>query len=333
LTTSATATALSVRGLEVTLTGHRQAPPVKLVCGVSFHVLPGETTALVGESGCGKSLTAMATLGLLPLGLKTTGGEVWVNTGSDKPALELMSLSPKARRAVVGPLLGFVPQDALAALNPLMSVGALLAEATPGLDRRAARDTAIALLTRVGIQAPAQKLLSHPHALSGGQRQRVLLALALARRPRVLLLDEPTTALDVTVQAQILALLADLQREEGLGLLLITHDLGVVAQTAHQVHVMYAGQIVETAPTTALFTRPQHPYTQALLQAIPSRTAPGQPLVTIPGTVPDPRHHDGGCRFLPRCPKKTSACQVEPPLVAIDEQRAVRCHHPGGADP
>ncbi|MBX7099148.1 MAG: ABC transporter ATP-binding protein [Myxococcaceae bacterium] len=286
-----------------------------LLEGVSFTLEAGETVGLVGESGSGKTLTALAILGLLPKGLSRTDGQVRL----DGQPLD----RERARRAVA-----MVLQDASVALDPVATVGAQLEEGFVvhrGLAKAQARVEAAKLLEQVGVSDPARRLTQYPHQLSGGMRQRVLLACALAGAPQVLIADEPTTALDVTVQAQLLALLARVRDQRGLALLLITHDLGVVAQACDRVVVLYGGRVCEVAKVAELFDAPRHPYTRGLLE---SRPAPWGKGAAIAGTVPRPGEDQAGCRFRARCPRASPECaQSQPPLQG-DGGHLVACHHP-----
>ena len=294
------------------------------VDGVSFSVARGEMLALVGESGCGKSLTSLALLRLLPAGVRLEPGSRIALEGT-----ELTTLPDAAMRAVRGRRIGMIFQDPMTALTPVLRVGAQLTETIRAHDSMRAADArarAVQLLRDVGIGDAERRLDAYPHELSGGLRQRVLIAIALAANPDVLLADEPTTALDVTVQAQILELLDTLRRERGLAVLLVTHDLGVVAGRADRVAVMYAGQIVESATTTALFAEPQHPYTRGLLACVPRLAGLRTRLVPIPGLVPAPGQQTGGCRFGNRCPERFSACDAPPALDGGAHQR--RCWLP-----
>ncbi|MDX2193587.1 MAG: ABC transporter ATP-binding protein [Gemmatimonadales bacterium] len=289
---------------------------------VSFTIAPGEFVALVGESGGGKSLTALALLGLLPPPARIAAGHVRLE-GRD-----LVTLESAALRAVRGRRVAMTFQEPLASLTPVLPVGAQVREVLEAhrLARGAeARARAVALLDEVGIPDPAQRYDAFPHQLSGGLRQRVLLALALAAEPALLVADEPTTALDVTVQAQVLALLQRLRRDRGLGVLFVTHDLGLVAEQADRVLVMYAGRIVEAGPTAALFARPAHPYTRALLAAVPRLDGPPAPPVPIPGAVPAPGAWPPGCRFAPRCQAAHDACAASPPLRPAADGHAAAC--------
>ncbi|MEU9294234.1 ABC transporter ATP-binding protein [Streptomyces sp. NPDC048266] len=284
---------------------------VRAVDGLSYTLREGETLALLGESGSGKSVAAQAVMGLLDTPpAHITRGAVRLR-GDD-----LLAMSPARRRAVRGRRISMIFQDALTALNPVLSVGDQLAEmyrVHRGLGRRAALAEAVALMDRVRIPAAARRVHDHPHQFSGGMRQRVMIAMALALDPEVVIADEPTTALDVTVQAQIMRLLAQLQRETAMGLLLITHDLGVVAETADRITVMYAGRTVESARAEDLYTRPGHPYTRGLLDSVPRLDRLGRPLVPIAGAPPLPTSVPAGCAFHPRCPRAEARCGSEAP--------------------
>ncbi|MEW1697930.1 ABC transporter ATP-binding protein [Streptomyces sp. NPDC093249] len=310
--------ALDVRDLRITLPG--TARPV--LDGVSLTVGAGETVALVGESGSGKSLTSRSALGLLPPGA-TTGGTVLVD-GHD-----VLSLAPERLRALRAGTAAMVFQDPRAALNPLRRIGDFLTEgvrAARTTDRAGATARAVELLEAVGLDATA--LPKYPHQVSGGMLQRVVIAAALMGDPVLLLADEPTTALDVTTQAEVIALLARLRRRFGTGLLFVTHDLDLAAAVSDRVHVMYAGRIAETGPAEALFAQPRHPYTAALLASTPRHTAPGGRLPAIPGRPPDPRTALTGCAFAARCPLATDLCAERAPEPArIDEDHHTACHH------
>ncbi|MEO9148773.1 MAG: ABC transporter ATP-binding protein [Burkholderiaceae bacterium] len=293
---------------------------------VSFTLAANETLALVGESGCGKSVTAMTIMRLLPEhGSRVDTGRVLLG-GSD-----LLTLDEAATAAVRGNRIAMIFQEPMTALNPVLPVGFQVAEpllAHRAISRAAALDAAIALLDRVGIPAAAKRARNYPHEFSGGMRQRVMIAMALACEPDVLLADEPTTALDVTIQAQVLDLLAELKAERAMGMVLITHSLGVVATVADRVAVMYAGEIVETADVITLFDTPTHPYTEGLLRAIPRADRSDVVLQAIPGTVPAIDRMPAGCRFAPRCPLVREVCRTQvPPLVLLngDARHLVRC--------
>jgi peptide/nickel transport system ATP-binding protein len=296
---------LEVRGLNLAIP--LPAGTLHPVRNVSFSVRRGETLCLVGESGCGKSLTALAVMGLLPR-LARRGAEELSFAGED-----LRALNERRMSALRGDKMAMVFQEPMTSLNPAYTVGNQLEEVLRRhrrASRAQARERAAHLLGRVGIPAAEARLGQYPHQLSDGLRQRVMIAMALMCGPELMIADEPTTALDVTIQAQILHLLADLRRELGMGLLLITHDLGVVARVADRVAVMYAGQIVETGTAAEIFARPLHPYTQGLLRCIPipGRTRPGQPLGVIPGLVPSLIGELRGCAFRERCPHAMPAC-------------------------
>ncbi len=305
--------ALSVKGLTTSLridgTWH------DAVRDVSFDLAPGETLALVGESGCGKSLTAMTIMGLLPAGVgRLSAGSVRVGQ------VETSRLSELAMEKIRGDAIGMIFQEPMSSLNPVLQVGLQIAEPLMhhrGMNRRDARRRALELMELVRIPAAAERLNAYPHQFSGGMRQRVMIALAIACAPQVLIADEPTTALDVTVQAQVLELLAGLQREQGLGILLITHNLGVVAGNAQRVMVMYGGDVVESAPVRAFFAAPRHPYSVALLAAMPRVDRPVSALAPIPGQVPALVAMPDGCRYQGRCPLRIERCATLPPLVAV----------------
>ncbi|HEY4134119.1 MAG TPA: ABC transporter ATP-binding protein [Alphaproteobacteria bacterium] len=302
---------------------------VTVVDGVSLELAEGETLAIVGESGSGKSVTAMSILRVLPEPpARIAGGEV-VFDGRD-----LLTLDEDAMRAVRGHEISMIFQEPMTSLNPVMTIGAQIVEALcehRDISQASARDEAVALLERVRIPDARRRIDEYPHRLSGGMRQRVMIAMALACRPKILIADEPTTALDVTVQAQILTLLARLQAEFGMGILLITHNLGVVARVAQRVLVMYAGRVVEEAPVGQLFKDPLHPYTEGLLGATPRMHANAeegarQRLVDIPGVVPLPDQLPPGCAFAPRCPKAFDRCRVErPELLPTRDGRKTAC--------
>jgi oligopeptide/dipeptide ABC transporter ATP-binding protein len=317
---------LSVRGLQLHMPSSPQ--PLRLVDGVSFDLERGETLGLVGESGSGKTLTALSIMRLLeaPLSGFVRGQVVLDGT-------ELMTLSEGEMSALRGRALSMVFQEPMTSLNPVMTVGRQIAEPAMrhlGLAAPAAAARAEELLRLVGIPDPGRVAASYPHLLSGGMRQRAMIAMAIACRPALLVADEPTTALDVTVQAQILELLGDLQRELGSAILLITHDLAVIAENAHRVAVMYAGRIVEEAPVETLFAGARHPYARGLLASIPriERARPDV-LPEIPGVVPAPGERPQGCAFAPRCARATSRCRAEaPPLVETSPRHRLACWEP-----
>lgn len=298
----------------------------KAINGVSFELHEGETLAILGESGSGKSVTAQAIMGILdsPPGF-ITGGEVRY-CGQD-----ILKLSEDERRRVRGPEISMVFQDALSALNPVFSVGWQIAEMFRkhrGMNKSDAQAQAIRLMQRVQIPGAAQRVKAYPHQFSGGMRQRIMIAMAIALDPAVLIADEPTTALDVTVQAQIMQLLKDLQEERKMGLILITHDLGVVADVADRIAVMYAGRIVEQADAFELYAQPAHPYTKGLLDSIPRLDQKGETLSAIGGLPPNLMHIPPGCPFNPRCHYAQDICRVDPPppLRGVARHRLAACH-------
>jgi oligopeptide/dipeptide ABC transporter ATP-binding protein len=287
-------------------------------------VRSGETLALLGESGCGKSMTAHAVAGLLDPVAEVVGGQVLLD-GED-----LLGLGARARRRLAGPGVAMVFQDALSALNPVLTVGTQLAEPFvihEGMSRRAAKARAVELMERVGIPEARSRADAYPHQFSGGMRQRLLIATAVALRPRVLIADEPTTALDVTVQAQIMDLLGELRGEQRTALVLITHDLGLAAEHADRVAVMYAGTVVETGPVAEVFGKPHHPYTRGLLASVPAERHRGSRLSSIPGSPPDAGAVPTGCAFRTRCPMARERCATHrPALTGTAAGRAAACH-------
>jgi len=298
--------------------------PLRAVDGLTFRVERGETFALVGESGCGKTAAGLAVMRLVEPG-RIAGGRV------EFEGRDLLALTDREMRAVRGGRIGMVFQEPAAALNPVMRIDSQVAEAPRihrGLTRRQALDEAVRLLELVALPDPRRQARAYPHELSGGMQQRVMLAIALSCSPALLIADEPTTALDVTIQAQILALLRRLKRELGLTILLITHDLGVVAENADRVGVMYAGRLVERAPVERLFAEPAHPYTRGLLRSIPgaARCGADRRLPTLAGAVPDPADPPAGCRFHPRCAERFEPCDREVPrMLPQPGGRAVAC--------
>ncbi|ODT00809.1 MAG: methionine ABC transporter ATP-binding protein [Gemmatimonadetes bacterium SCN 70-22] len=311
---------------------HTPAGIARAVDGVSFTIARGETVGVVGESGCGKSVTALSLLRLIqPPGRIEDGSHIWFE-GRD-----LMALGAEEIRRVRGNRIAMVFQEPMTALNPVFTVGDQVAEVArvhAGASRKVAWERAVEMLSIVGIPSPRERASSYPHQLSGGMRQRILIAMALVMNPALLIADEPTTALDVTIQAQILELLARVQQEFGTAILLITHDLGVVAESASRVIVMYGGQVVEEAPVRTLFAGAAHPYTQGLMQAMPRVGMTRERLSTIPGSVPPPTAWPTGCRFRDRCPHAWARCANEAPaLVAIGEGHAARCHLAAGDRP
>jgi len=304
---------LQVRGLKTWFDTDRGL--FRAVDGISFDVPRGRTVGLVGESGCGKSVTSLSLMGLVASPPGTVTADSIRFEGQD-----LLGLSPQARRLLRGNRMSMVFQEPMTSLNPVHTIGRQLIEvirAHRQISLQAARARAIEVLELVRIPSAAQRLDDYPHHLSGGMRQRVMIAMALACEPALLIADEPTTALDVTIQAQILELMRDLQQRLGMAILIITHDLGVIAELADDVIVMYAGQIVESAPVSALFNDPQHPYTIGLLGSIPRLDVERDRLSTIEGTVPSPARQPAGCRFAPRCPFSDARCHAEPPPLRM----------------
>jgi oligopeptide/dipeptide ABC transporter ATP-binding protein len=301
--------------------GH-EAGAVRAVDGVSLTLAAGETLALVGESGCGKSVTAQSIARLVPVPpARYAGGEIWLN------GVDVLRLGPRELRDLRGGIVSYVFQDPGAALNPVFRVGAQIKESLK-LHRPAHATEAevIRLLKLVGIPAPESRIKNYPFEMSGGMQQRVMIAMALASEPRLLVADEPTTALDVTIQAQILDLLRDLKQRLGMAILLITHNLGIVGDIADRVAVMYAGQIVEEGPAAELLRRPLHPYTRALMQSVPKLRTEVARLPAIPGQVPRPGTYPTGCRFAPRCAVARPECGTQAPeLTEVETQRRVRC--------
>ena len=300
---------------------------VRAVDGVSFYIDRGELLGLVGESGCGKSITALSIMRLISPPGKIVGGEIIFD------GRNLLKLSDSEMRAIRGDDIAMIFQDPMTSLNPVFTVGEQIAEALRlhrKLSRKAAREGAIEAMHEVSIPDPARRISDYPHQLSGGMRQRVMIAMALACNPKLLIADEPTTALDVTIQAQILELLNELRKNRELAVLLITHDLGVVAEVADRVAVMYTGRIVEESPVEELFARPRHPYTEGLLRSVPKLTsaavAKAERLETIEGTVPSPTNLPPGCHFAPRCPYRMPRCTTEEiPLYDLEAGVKVRC--------
>ena len=313
---------LAVRDLRTWF--HTDQGVAQAVDGVSFDVYPGETLGIVGESGCGKTVTSLSILGLLP----TPPARIEAGSSIRFAKEELVGTPEGRLRALRGNEISMIFQEPMSSLNPVYTVGNQIMEAVRlhrGMDKRAARAEAVRLLGEVGIPDPERRVDEYPHQLSGGMRQRVMIAMALSCEPKLLIADEPTTALDVTIQAQILELLADLRTRHDMAVLLITHDLGVVAEVCDRVVVMYAGQVVETGSVQEIFAAPQHPYTRGLLASLPSVENPGQRLVSIPGTVPNPTRWPLGCRFRERCSLAGPGCEESQELVALGDGRAVRC--------
>ena len=304
---------------------HTGAGIAKSVDGVSFNVNPGETVGIVGESGCGKSVTALSILRLIQQPGRIEDGSRIMFEGKD-----LVTISDSEMRKIRGNRIAMIFQEPMSALNPVFTVGDQIAEVArihgTG-SRKDAWKRAVEMLALTGIPAPDQRAKQYPHQLSGGMRQRVLIAMALVMNPSLIIADEPTTALDVTIQAQILELLVDLQKKFGTSILMITHDLGVIAETASRVVVMYAGEVVEEAPVNRLFSAPHHPYTQGLMAAMPQLGSDRDRLNVIPGTVPAPDDWPRGCRFHDRCPFAWDRTEHEhPPLYQVGEGHISRCH-------
>ncbi|MEL6289876.1 MAG: ABC transporter ATP-binding protein [Pseudomonadota bacterium] len=305
------APALSVRNLVVEIPTRRGI--LKPVDGVSFDIAPGEILGLVGESGAGKSMTGSAVIGLIERPGRISGGEIWLGDS------ELTGLTRARMRDVRGQQIGMIFQDPMASLNPLKRVGDMLVETIQlhlGLSNENARARALQLLNDVGIPAAENRMDGYPHEFSGGMRQRVVIALALAGEPELIIADEPTTALDVSVQAQIMALLKRLCRERGVSILLITHDMGVIAEAANRIAVLYAGRLVEIGGVRETFEAPLHPYTRGLMQSTPSAVASGGELRQIPGAMPGLAAIPTGCAFHPRCPKRLPICDARRPNLA-----------------
>ena len=326
---------IEVRGLEVSFPAEpsrkHAGAVLKAADGVSFALYAGEVLGLVGESGCGKSVTALSLLGLVPPPGRVTGGTAYFE-GAD-----LLALPESALQGIRGARISMIFQEPLAALNPVFTIGEQVAEvlrAHHRMDRAQARRGAIEALARVGIADAAARAGAYPHEISGGMRQRAMIAMALACGPDVLIADEPTTALDVTIQAQILDLLLEVQGQTGLAVLFISHDLGVISEVADRVMVMYAGRLVEEASAEALFANPLHPYTRGLIDTLPGGGPPGKAsqrrLPVLAGTVPDLRALAPGCRFAARCPLADDACRAaEPPLQESPDGRRVACFKAG----
>ncbi len=310
---------------------HTDAGVARAVDGVTFDLHEGEVLGIVGESGCGKSVTSLSILGLVP----TPPGRVVEGSSVRFRGRELLGLPAAQLRRIRGAEIAMIFQEPMTSLNPVFTVGEQVAEPLRthlGMSRAAARKRAVELLDLVGIAAPARRATEHPHQLSGGMRQRVMIAMALACEPDVLIADEPTTALDVTIQAQILELIGGLRQRLGMAVLLITHDLGVVAETCDRVLVMYAGRIVERAPVDALFRSPCHPYTEGLLGAVPRLDRSADRLAVIPGQVPSAYAWPSGCRFANRCPYAWSRCAEEPALLATEGAASRAAGGPGRED-
>jgi dipeptide transport system ATP-binding protein len=314
---------LEIRNLSVAFATH--GGEVQAVEGVDLAVDEGEVLGIVGESGSGKSVSSLAVMGLVAANGRVTADRMSF-AGHD-----LMKLNPRERREITGRDVAMIFQEPMTSLNPCFTIGFQLTEGMRthlGGSRQELRRRAVELLDQVGIPDPEARLRTFPHQLSGGMNQRVMIAMAIACNPRLLIADEPTTALDVTIQRQILELLLDLQRRSGMALILITHNMGVVAETAHRVAVMYAGQVVEERPAAELFRRPRHPYTGALLEALPERSAGHRRLAAIPGMVPGLGDRPEGCLFNPRCARAVDECRNDRPPLVSDATGAVRCIRP-----
>jgi oligopeptide/dipeptide ABC transporter ATP-binding protein len=319
--TSGTDVLLSVKEIEVTISSQKRLMTV--VSGVSFDVRHAETVGIVGESGCGKSMTALSIMGLLPKRVsRLTAGSILLNDQ------DLTAMSRRQLRRIRGNEIAMIFQDPLTSLNPTMKISTQIMEPLKlhqGLTGEAARRETISWLERVGVPSAERRVDEYPHQFSGGMRQRVMIAMALCCRPKLLLADEPTTALDVSVQDQILRLLKDLQSDLGMAMVLITHDLGVVAGTTDRVLVMYAGQVVESASTEDIFYRPGHPYTRGLLAAIPRLDDQREWLYSIEGRPPDFHSVPAGCRFAPRCRYAIDVCEQAPPLAPLGLEHQAAC--------
>ncbi|MEN3202483.1 MAG: ABC transporter ATP-binding protein [Atribacterota bacterium] len=314
---------LEVKNLRVYFR-NSEGQELRAVDGISFSVPYGKTVALVGESGCGKSVTALAILRLVEVNGWIAGGEVLFE------GKNLLTLSEKEMQGVRGKDIAIIFQEPSAALNPVYTIGDQIIEAIllhQSVSREKARALAEEMLHLVGIPEPRKRLNAYPHELSGGMKQRAMIAMALSCRPKLLIADEPTTALDVTIQAQILTLLRDLQKQIGMAILLITHDLGIVADMADEVVVMYAGKVVERGRKYDIFKHCCHPYTIGLLRSVPRLDVDEESLVSIPGFVPDPLHFPEGCRFRGRCFLEDETCCIEPPEVSLGNGHLVYCHH------
>jgi oligopeptide transport system ATP-binding protein len=307
---------------------------IRAVDGVSFQVEPGETLAIVGESGSGKSVTALAMMGLVA-GNAFRTGEIYFN------GMNLTRLNEKALRALRGKEIGMVFQDPMTSLNPVLTIGRQIREIFElhkGMSGTASRSAAVEALEMVGMPTPERRLDAYPHEFSGGMRQRVMIAMAVACRPKLLIADEPTTALDVTIQAQILDVISRIQQELGMAMILISHDLGVVAGAADQIAVMYAGRLVETGPIDAVFTNPKMPYTRGLLASVPRFDKVEALPSSIPGAPPDPRYKPSGCAFAPRCAEVVTKCRISAPnLIHLGNNgHKSACHlvkeHKGGTE-
>lgn len=315
---------LEIRDLRVSFPADGHESRVMALAGVDLDVRPGEVVSVVGESGCGKTLTALSIVGLLPSPpARVEGGSIFFK-GQD-----MLGMGEKELQGIRGKEISMVFQEPMSSLNPVFTVGHQIEEVIrihESVSRKEARRRVVDLLASVGIGDPERRYEDYPHHLSGGQRQRVMIAMALACQPRLLIADEPTTALDVTIQAQILKLFVDILESKSMALLYITHDLAVVAQVAHKAVVMYAGMVVEEASVMELFKTPAHPYTRGLMASLPARAKRGEPLRPILGSVPDPARRPKGCPFHPRCPLAKKRCSSElPPMCGFTETHRARC--------
>lgn len=314
---------LSVKNLSVTFGTNEN--PFRAVDRLNYEVSAGEVLGIVGESGSGKSVSSLALMGLIDF-----PGKVMADSLSFE-GTELLSLKDKARRKITGDDIAMIFQDPMTALNPCFTVGDQIMEAIKvhhGGNKKERKARAIELLNKVGIPAPEDRLKTYPHQLSGGMSQRIMIAMAIACDPKLLIADEPTTALDVTIQAQIIDLLLDLQREKNMGLILITHDLALVAESADRVVVMYAGQVVEMGNAKEIFTNPKHPYTEALMRSLPESAQGRARLDALAGVVPGANDRPSGCLLNPRCPYVTDRCRTEEPELITTNEHAVRCFIP-----
>ena len=319
--TSALKPLLDVRDLSISFLGRRDQPLVQIVRDLNFSIAPGERVGLVGESGCGKSVTGLSLMRLLPRSARL-GGQVVLD------GVDMAKASKTEIRRMRGKSIAMIFQEPMSALDPVFTVGNQISEALrlhERLPRAQERERIIAALAEVGIPAPEKRIDDYPHQLSGGMRQRVMIAIALINRPQLLIADEPTTALDVTIQAQIMELLTRLSEERGMAMLFITHDLGVVAETCQRMITMYAGQIVEDAPVDDALMQPRHPYTSGLLRSLPHFNHERGKFAFIPGRVPAPYDMPDGCRFAARCAHKAEGCERPQSLKTVESDRRVRC--------
>jgi peptide/nickel transport system ATP-binding protein len=320
LVTADSSPLLDVRGLGIFF--RTSAGEVQATRDVSFQLKAGERLGIVGESGCGKTVTGLSILGLLPRAQSRVVGEVSFE------GRNLLTLKPRELRRVRGRQISMIFQEPMSALDPVFTVGEQIAETLRlhrGLGRKEARERAVESLAQVGIPLPSRRVDEYPHQLSGGMRQRAMIAIALSCEPQILIADEPTTALDVTIQAQIIDLLFDLSTRTGTALIFITHDLGVIAETCTRMLTMYAGEVVEDAPVDSALERPRHPYTSGLLRSIPRLSPRKSVLPSIPGRVPSPADMPAGCRFRPRCAHGLAACEATQALLDVSGDRRARC--------